>query len=51
MYINISLNNINDFSLGIHTQRGNTEYNQEFYEIVFGFLLFEFTIGKIYEIN
>ena len=36
-----------EFSLGIHSQRGQDENGNEFYEICLGILFFEICLGKI----
>jgi len=36
-----------EFGLGIHTQEGQNEEGNEFFEIVFGFIFFDITVGVI----
>ena len=51
MYISGYVNNIfnGEFTIGIYTSEGMNEQQEDFYEIVFGFFLFEVHLGKVYE--
>ena len=36
-----------EFGIGIYTQEGQNEEGEEFFEIVFAFILFDITIGVL----
>lgn len=49
-YFQISVNNIfeGEVSFGFYTQSGINENKKEFYEVIIGILIFEFSIGKLW---